>query len=176
MTQLPSIYTDPNSYQAGGDHYAVAEDGGIQHWDLIFIFHGCGYFIDNITKYVERFRRKNGERDLVKASQYAHKLFHLMTVHNIYSIQKSVGGYALIETKEDALKVFLSMRVRTALEIDIITKSLFANLQSDVQEVYECIDQLIQDEYPSDVEPTKGYVNQDPDISKQPCTGVIRVV
>lgn len=63
-----------NDKQVGGDHY---EKDGEQHWDRMWRLYGRGYFIGNITKYVERYHVKNGKQDLEKAMHYLEKLKEL---------------------------------------------------------------------------------------------------
>lgn len=57
--------------QVGGDHYPK---DGIQHWDFISYNFGPGYLIGNATKYITRWRKKNGVEDLKKARHYVIKL------------------------------------------------------------------------------------------------------
>jgi len=61
-----------NDVQVGGRHYA----GEIQHWDLIERY-GIGYLEGCATKYVQRWRKKNGAQDLQKAIHYVDKLLEL---------------------------------------------------------------------------------------------------
>ncbi len=63
-----------NDRQVGGEHYKV---GGEEHWDRVYRLFGPGYFIGNITKYVERYQSKNGVEDLEKAKHYIEKLIEL---------------------------------------------------------------------------------------------------
>lgn len=63
-----------NNRQVGGTHYKT---GGEEHWDRQFRLNGAGYFIGCITKYVERYRDKNGIQDLEKAIHYIEKLIEL---------------------------------------------------------------------------------------------------
>jgi len=56
-----------NDRQVGGDHYRT---GGLQHWDMF----GPEYYMGCATKYVSRWRKKNGMQDLEKAKHYAEKL------------------------------------------------------------------------------------------------------
>lgn len=59
-------------------HWAkVAESTKLQHWDRMWILHREAWFIGNITKYVERYRNKNGMDDLKKATNYLNKLKEL---------------------------------------------------------------------------------------------------
>jgi hypothetical protein len=66
-----------NDMQVGGDHYqnetGVCPSCGkpIQHWDL---FAKMPYLMVQVTKYLIRFRGKNGEQDLDKAEHYLKKL------------------------------------------------------------------------------------------------------
>lgn len=65
---------DPNSRQVGGDHYA--RGGKLQHWDLIENY-GIGYLEGYATKYILRWRDKNGVEDLRKADHCVEKLASL---------------------------------------------------------------------------------------------------
>jgi hypothetical protein len=62
-----------NERQVGGDHY---RKGAIEPWDYI-AGQGLDYFQGNIVKYVTRFRRKDGLKDLEKARHYLDKLIEL---------------------------------------------------------------------------------------------------
>lgn len=66
-----------NEMQVGGDHYA---NDGEQHWDRAWRLYGRGYFQGQITKYVERYHKKNGVQDLEKARHFIDKLIELETV------------------------------------------------------------------------------------------------
>lgn len=59
-----------NAKQVAGNHYKAA---GIQHWDMIHD-NDVGYLAGNATKYLTRFRRKNGLQDLEKALHYVEKM------------------------------------------------------------------------------------------------------
>jgi hypothetical protein len=64
-----------NDKQVGGDHYKVA----YQHWDmLVKLGYGPEYYVGQVTKYVTRWRKKNGLRDLVKGTHFAEKLLELV--------------------------------------------------------------------------------------------------
>lgn len=66
-----------NARQVGGNHYRKAGETGEQHWDRIYRLFGPGYFIGNITKYVERYQDKDGIEDLEKCLHYVQKLLEL---------------------------------------------------------------------------------------------------
>jgi hypothetical protein len=61
-----------NESQIGGDHYK--QGGSTQHWDFMTANFGGSYLIGCATKYVTRWRKKNGTEDLLKAAHYCHKL------------------------------------------------------------------------------------------------------
>ncbi len=58
-----------NDIQVGGEHYRSS----YQHWDLA-VNTGMGYLEGNTTRYVVRWRDKNGVEDLRKALHYVDKL------------------------------------------------------------------------------------------------------
>ncbi len=60
-----------NEMQHGGDHYKMG--GQCQHWDFVEA-NGLGYLEGCASKYVSRWRRKNGVEDLQKADHYIMKL------------------------------------------------------------------------------------------------------
>ena len=65
-----------NDKQIGGSHYKKKKKITYQHWDLI-VFTRSNYLEVNITKYVSRWRNKNGVLDLEKAKHYAEKLLEV---------------------------------------------------------------------------------------------------
>jgi hypothetical protein len=60
--------------QVDGSHYQTQ---GEQHWNMMWRLYREAWFVGNITKYVLRYRRKNGIRDLLKAQHYLEKLLEL---------------------------------------------------------------------------------------------------
>lgn len=59
---------DVNGIQIGGNHYKVE----YEHWDLVCDTN-LHYLLANATKYIYRWRKKNGIQDLRKASHYLSK-------------------------------------------------------------------------------------------------------
>lgn len=59
-----------NTHQVGGDHYQAP----LQHWDFTRQALDGRYLEGCVTKYVSRWRKKNGREDLEKASHYLEKL------------------------------------------------------------------------------------------------------
>lgn len=62
-----------NDRQVGGAHYM----GSIQHWDFA-AQRGYDYFQGQITKYVDRWKNKNGLQDLKKAQHFLEKYIELV--------------------------------------------------------------------------------------------------
>lgn len=59
-----------NDRQVGGDHYK--KRNVLQHWDIVAMLN-LDYFQGNISKYVFRWRDKDGVKDLKKAQHYVQK-------------------------------------------------------------------------------------------------------
>ena len=66
-----------NDNQVGGTHYKDVPPGEEQHWDMMWRLYGEAWFVGNVTKYVLRYRKKNGVEDLKKARHYLDKLIEL---------------------------------------------------------------------------------------------------
>jgi hypothetical protein len=62
-----------NNQQVGGTHYKT---GGEEHWDRVHRLN-LDYFQGQITKYVERWKKKNGVQDLKKARHFLDKYIEL---------------------------------------------------------------------------------------------------
>ena len=62
-----------NERQVGGDHYAAKT----QHWDIV-AEHQLDYFQGQITKYVMRWKKKNGVEDLRKARHFLDKYIEIV--------------------------------------------------------------------------------------------------
>jgi hypothetical protein len=62
-----------NKIQVGGDHYLTQK---IQHWDFVAA-NDLDYFQGQITKYVTRWKKKNGMQDLEKAKHFLEKYIEI---------------------------------------------------------------------------------------------------
>lgn len=63
-----------NKRQVGGEHYKLTS---YQHWDWMADNFGPEYYIGQITKYLIRWKNKNGVQDLMKADHYLEKMIQL---------------------------------------------------------------------------------------------------
>jgi hypothetical protein len=66
-----------NDDQIGGDHYKQLSQEGVSHWDMMWRLYREAWFVGAVTKYVLRYRKKNGIEDLKKARHYLDKLIEL---------------------------------------------------------------------------------------------------
>jgi hypothetical protein len=69
MSDLTNSGSETFVAQEGGDHYQVE----YQHWDWVLEAE-IGYLAGNATKYISRWRKKNGVQDLLKALSYIDKM------------------------------------------------------------------------------------------------------
>jgi len=71
LTPAPS--TNANERQVAGTHYRAT----IQHWDYVWA-NDLDYFQAQVTKYVTRWKKKNGLEDLYKANHFLQKYIELI--------------------------------------------------------------------------------------------------
>lgn len=69
--------------QEGGDHY----QNEYQHWDWVTDI-GMGYLPASATKYVSRWRKKNGLQDLKKAMTYIDKMIAVLKMTPDYKFNR----------------------------------------------------------------------------------------
>ena len=67
------VSTKANNEQVGGTHYKR----GLQHWDWAWDSN-LDYFQGQVTKYVYRWKLKNGVEDLYKARHFLNKYIELV--------------------------------------------------------------------------------------------------
>jgi hypothetical protein len=66
--------TKANTRQVAGSHYGLSS---FQHWDVVALFK-LDYFQGQVTKYVMRWREKNGVQDLQKAAHFLEKYIEVI--------------------------------------------------------------------------------------------------
>jgi exonuclease V gamma subunit len=101
--------SDANKTQVAGNHYSSS----IQHWDFVYERLEGRYLEGNITKYLTRYRKKNGLQDLEKARHYLMKLMELYTKGSVRPLYRfhpsrmlSIEAYAAAnELTEDEANV-----------------------------------------------------------------------
>ena len=85
-----------NNTQVGGTHYQSGDKP--QHWDIVAM-HDLDYFQGQITKYVMRWKKKNGLQDLQKAMHFLQKYIELES-----SRPKSPGVLLPVTEAQDLMR------------------------------------------------------------------------
>ena len=75
-----------NTRQVAGSHYA----SDIQHWDVV-VANELDYFQGQITKYVMRWKKKNGVQDLKKAQHFLEKYIEVSEAQERAAALKGQG-------------------------------------------------------------------------------------
>lgn len=108
--------SSPNNRQVGGDHYSSS----YQHWDFVEDV-GLGYLEAQATRYVARWRKKNGLEDLQKADHYLEKLLQRDRCNRVEWIRLDVKLALFIEEnipiRADAVCITLIATWQTPSEI-----------------------------------------------------------
>lgn len=141
---------NPNDTQVGGTHYAA----DYQHWDYVL---DCklGYLQAQATKYLTRWRKKNGIQDLLKARHYATKLESVL----------GRDGVAAPDVTFNRIELCLKRFFLAHPSLDTTERSIFALLSHahthiEVTSVICKIDRLQREYPPEQGDATSAYVNQ----------------
>lgn len=122
----------PNKKQIAGDHYQAA----VQHWDFVED-NNLPYLEGNATKYLARWRKKNGRQDLEKALHYVEKLRSLAAT---FRRPKAHVPFLYVQQFADANNID---DVSRQIILDICRWQNWADLDYICQQ----IDNLIRKEY-----------------------------
>lgn len=152
-----------NTQQVGGGHY---KGTAYQHWDFVMIVLAGRYLEGNITKYISRWRKKNGLEDLKKARHYLTKLieqFNLGNVQPLYTVYHTpyqspthfcdVNGVGVSER----MVVMLVSNWHGAKELNKAGNVLDALIEQVENESEQYAD---EEQRTDGSEPGAGYVNQ----------------
>lgn len=120
---------EANNKQIGGNHYKST----YQHWDMAMDI-DMKYFEGNATKYLARWRKKNGLQDLEKAKHYIQKLLE--------NLHLKTPKPAL---EADTLRIINFLEVNNILGKDRQAILLIAtwSKREDLEHAVELIDELI---------------------------------
>lgn len=129
-----------NDIQIGGNHY---QGGKLQHWDLI-IKTASGYAEGNATKYLTRWRKKNGVQDLRKSMHYLEKLLEEASTNGVknrsWFVDPDRCGKA-----EGMLNLFYSDNKIGAAEELAMSKVLFWTEPADIEFAIQLVLGLIKE-------------------------------
>lgn len=119
-----------NDRQEYGDHYQAE----FQHWDLVERYN-IGYLEGCATKYLTRWRKKNGLQDLKKAKHYTEKLAELKE-----EIHRGPRGYVGSRT---LFQFFAANGITNTMEQEAIALLCGSWSLGDLHVVVGIIDALI---------------------------------
>ena len=124
--------TKANDMQVGGDHYRSS----LQHWDVVSTWN-VPYLEGCASKYVSRWRKKNGLQDLEKALHFTNKLREVV-IHNGSNYQSAVVPAQVVH--EFVIANDLEMQERSVLyylwgwrDVGDITKAI-AGIEALIRE------------------------------------------
>lgn len=100
--------SEANKRQVAGEHYRV-NGAELQHWDIVEMFR-LDYFQGQVTKYLFRWRHKNGVEDLEKAAHYLEKYIEL---------EKAKELQTKIDTDVSKVTSIIKEPEQTAWELDL---------------------------------------------------------
>ena len=130
--------SDANNRQVGGLHYKAQ----YQHWDFVRLCLDGRYLEGCLTKYVSRWRKKNGLQDLEKALHYTEKLMEGYTKGHILPL--IAGPWRGPETSPSR---FADVNGLDILEREIILKASSWATFEDLQDIHLRIRRLLDDEH-----------------------------
>jgi len=135
-----------NDRQVAGNHYR----SGLQHWDFVAL-NGLDYFQGQVTKYVTRWKLKNGVDDLRKAQHFLEKYIELK------------GEKSLFEIWASSLKTVHSMaEFASANALDYVQRRIVEDVcRGELQRAHELLAHYIGTADGLRAEcPTRNYVDQ----------------
>lgn len=149
-----------NNYQIGGKHYIK----DYQHWDMVCDT-SMPYLLGCATKYIDRWRKKNGVEDLRKAVHYIAKAGELgiyMPEQPVRDFFLKIIGKETYQQKQARLfGQFINQPSNTSTNMD--KKILIAMFKGNYKLASNLITLVIEHELSDGSEPTSAYVSQDPD-------------
>lgn len=132
------VLSNANNRQIDGDHY---KEKPYQHWDWV-IDTKLHYILANATKYLSRWRTKNGLIDLEKSKHYLEK-----------AIENKVTPPDLGLTHKPTMKFIKQLNI-------VDGAIIMGIMENDLQLCVESIEKLISDEL-DQCGADRNYTNQD---------------
>ena len=141
-----------NDKQVGGAHYQAS--GGVQHWDYCDA-NDVPYLESACTKYVLRWREKNGLQDLLKAQHYLQK-----------RIENQLAGTGALRGGWMSFGEYIKFvngngLTERELELEIITHVMHWSSPEELETAWLALEELIKLASAEDGGATPAYVNQD---------------
>lgn len=129
-----------NDKQVGGSHYRAE----YQHWDWV-TEHGITYLAGCATKYLLRWRKKNGVQDLEKARHYVEKMIDIAELHALeYSSMVFYDPDENLKPESSAYEDTKNMMASAGVSIyDMSWHAIMDIVMGDFDCAVENIDKLI---------------------------------
>ena len=135
-----------NNKQIAGDHYQAY----LQHWDLLIEFgYTSEYFIGQATKYISRWRKKNGLVDLRKGLHFVEKLHEVTESEGLGFLQWGYKPQRIIDDAAEHyrpnLERFFTANGIGVVERHVIVALLFVSTLDGLLEIRDVLEKLIKD-------------------------------
>jgi hypothetical protein len=130
--------------QVGGSHYKSDYD----HWNLVVALE-MSYFEGQISRYITRWRKKNGLEDLQKALHYLNKLIEVCSADPDY--WRCSWGTTETEKVLAEVSKFNKANELTALEGTLILNIALWKDESDLNGIRDLLEQLMDEAEPKPV-------------------------
>lgn len=144
--------TNPNAIQVGGSHYRTSS--GVQHWDVMDEYR-VGYLEAAATKYLLRWRKKDGVKDLQKAEHFLRKLY---ACRGEMPFVDQIARMPVVPSA--VIDQLCADNMTPPGETRLIQLILNWNTTATIELVRRGVQGLIDDQRDGS-EPGPGYVNQD---------------
>lgn len=132
-----------NDKQIGGNHYKTT----FEHWDLV-IFLPMGYLEGCATKYVCRWRKKEGLKDLMKAQHYLDKLIESFDIIDLIRL-------APMDVAVDKITEFSIANDLTAEETEFMILLSTYSIVDELHKAREILNGMIQQAEQSRIPPAE---------------------
>lgn len=142
---------NPSERQVGGTHYKVRENG-VGHWDYVTLVN-APYLEGCATKYISRWKKKNGIVDLEKALHFLEK--------RLFSVNKGLGALRGARRSEKEFMLFCEDNDIKYDERLMIDTALHWKRPDELVCVVEKLRSFIEQQKELEGGPTSAYVNQD---------------
>lgn len=133
--------SEVNKHQVGGTHYKTS----YEHWDLLLdLGLGIDYLIGQATKYVSRWRKKNGVQDLQKALHFVNKLIEnkRFICFEHYS-QRATGEHVVAATRKEVAR-FAAVNQLSDQEADFCELLVLKDSESDLFQARDILLAIIE--------------------------------
>ena len=133
---MSSKLTHANSMQVGGSHYKTE----YQHWDWVPNV-GLPYYLAQISRYVTRWRKKNGLEDVRKAIHYTQKQIEYHTQMYNHAVETTKAFCTANNCGEEETEVLYAIVAyhrgskKHLFDIENMLQSMLATLEGKPRQV-----------------------------------------